>query len=107
LVARGERIGALALSGARVEPPRGLLETIAATLAAAIQQAQLAKQIAEQERRLRAIQRQQDEVIALIAHDLKNPMASIKGYADLLLRRSARNPDDPNRRGLQVISEQI
>ncbi|HEX5691695.1 MAG TPA: HAMP domain-containing sensor histidine kinase, partial [Roseiflexaceae bacterium] len=39
--------------------------------------------------------------------DLKNPLASIKGYADLLLRRSARTPDDPNRRGLQVISEQV
>jgi signal transduction histidine kinase len=34
-------------------------------------------------------------------------MASIKGYADLLLRRSARHPDDPNQRGLQVISEQV
>jgi signal transduction histidine kinase len=107
LVARGERIGALALAGAPSEPPRGLLEAIADAIACAIQQARLAEQVAAQGQRLRLIQRQHDELIAIISHDLKNPMASIKGYADLLLRRNARNPDDPNRRGLQIISEQI
>jgi signal transduction histidine kinase len=107
LSTRGERIGALALAGAANEPPRGLLDAIASALACAIQQARLGEQIAAQGRRLRSIQRQHDELITIISHDLKNPMASIKGYADLLLRRSARNPEDPNRRGLQVISDQI
>ena len=107
LSARGERIGVLALAGATSEPPRGLLVAIADTLACALQQARLAEQVADQGKRLRLIQRQHDELIAIISHDLKNPMASIKGYADLLLRRSARNPEDPNRRGLQIISEQI
>ena len=107
LSTRGERIGALALAGAASEPPPGLLDAIAETLACAIQQARLDEQIAAQGQRLRLIQRQHDELISIISHDLKNPMASIKGYADLLLRRSARNPEDPNRRGLQVISDQI
>jgi signal transduction histidine kinase len=107
LAARGECIGALALAGAPSQPPRGLLEAIGDAIACALQQARLAEQIATQGQRLRSIQRQHNELIAIISHDLKNPMASIKGYADLLLRRSARNPDDPNRRGLQVISEQI
>jgi two-component system phosphate regulon sensor histidine kinase PhoR len=104
---RGERIGALALAGAAIEPPRDLLDAIADALASAIHQARLDEQILAQGKRLRLIQRQNDELITIISHDLKNPMASIKGYADLLLRRSARNPEDPNRRGLQVISEQI
>jgi K+-sensing histidine kinase KdpD len=107
LYARGECIGALVLAGAASEPPHNLLEAIADVLACAIQQARLDEQVATQGQRLRSIQRQHDELITIISHDLKNPMASIKGYADLLLRRSARNPDDPNRRGLQVISEQI
>lgn len=107
LTSGGERIGVLALAGATKEPPRGLLIAIADTLACALQQARLAEQLAAQGKRLRSIQRQQDELISIISHDLKNPMASIKGYADLLLRRSARNPEDPNRRGLQIISEQI
>jgi signal transduction histidine kinase len=107
LSARGERIGALAVAGATSEPPRGLLTAIADTLACALHQARLAEQVADQGKRLRSMQHQQDELITIISHDLKNPMASIKGYADLLLRRSARNPDDPNRRGLQIISEQI
>jgi signal transduction histidine kinase len=106
LTARGEPTGALALGGATSAPP-GLLEAIASAIASALQHAQLAEQVATQRQRLQTIQRQHDELIAIISHDLKNPMASIKGYADLLLRRSERNPDDPNRRGLQVISEQI
>jgi signal transduction histidine kinase len=107
LCTRGECIGALALAGAPVEPSRDLLGAIADALAGAIQQARLDQRIQAQGQRLRSIQRQSDELISIISHDLKNPMASIKGYADLLLRRSARNPDDPNRRGLQVISDQI
>jgi signal transduction histidine kinase len=107
LYVRNECIGALALAGAASEPPHGLLDAIADVLACAIQYARLDDQVTTQGQRLRLIQRQHDELITIISHDLKNPMASIKGYADLLLRRSARNPEDPNRRGLQVISEQI
>jgi signal transduction histidine kinase len=103
----GECIGALALAGSPDEPPHSLLDAIADALACALQQARLDEQLTTQGQRLRSMQRQHDELITIISHDLKNPMASIKGYADLLLRRSARNPEDPNRRGLQVISEQI
>jgi signal transduction histidine kinase len=107
LVARGEQIGAIALAGAHAAPSRLLLSAIAEAIAGALQQARMAEQIEAQGRDLQSIKRQQDQLISIIAHDLKNPMASIKGYADLLLRRSARNAEDPNRRGLQVISEQI
>jgi signal transduction histidine kinase len=103
----GECIGALALAGSPDEPSHSLLDAIADALACALQEARLDEQLTTQGQRLRSMQRQHDELITIISHDLKNPMASIKGYADLLLRRSARNPEDPNRRGLQIISEQI
>lgn len=48
-----------------------------------------------------------DEFISYISHELKNPMASIKGYSDLLRRRSSKVPDDPNRKGLEIISSQV
>ena len=51
--------------------------------------------------------RKKDEFISYISHELKNPMASIKGYADLMRRRLNKNPDDPNRKGLEIISTQV
>jgi signal transduction histidine kinase len=107
LIARGELIGALDVAGPQSQMPRALLSASADVIAGALQQALLAEQVETQRYQLQTIRRQHDELLSLISHDLKNPMASIKGYADLLLRRSARTPDDPNRRGLQVISEQI
>lgn len=106
LITRGEMLGVLVLEGATLLP-HSLLQAIGEWLAGALQQIDLAEQIAQQKKHFQTIKRQQDELLSIISHDLKNPMASIKGYSDLLLRRSARNPDDPNRRGLQVISEQI
>ena len=107
LIARGIVIGGLHVTDSQAEPPSTLLLACAEVLASALQAAQLTELVEAQQHELRSIKRQHDELISIISHDLKNPMASIKGYADLLLRRSTRTPDDPNRRGLQVISEQV
>ncbi|GAC1314886.1 MAG: hypothetical protein NVSMB2_05130 [Chloroflexota bacterium] len=40
----------------------------------------------------RALERQKDEFLATVSHDLKNPVASIKGWAQLLMRRAHRLP---------------
>jgi signal transduction histidine kinase len=61
---------------------------------------------AEVERRVQ-LDRQKDEFISLMSHELKNPMASIKGYADLMRRRASKSPNDPNIKGLDVISQQV
>lgn len=53
------------------------------------------------------LDRQKDEFISLMSHELKNPMASIKGYADLMRRRASKIPNDPNIKGLEVISQQV
>lgn len=63
---------------------------------------------AERERDVYALaDLKKDEFISYMSHELKNPMASIKGYADLMRRRLNKMPDDPNRKGLEVISAQV
>lgn len=39
---------------------------------------------------LKEAERLKDEFIALAAHELRNPMAAVKGYSDMLVRRSGR-----------------
>lgn len=68
------------------------------------------ERIAQAERERDAYARadqQKDEFISYMSHELKNPMASIKGYADLMRRRLNKTPDDPNWKGLEVISAQV
>lgn len=111
LAARNELIGAFVFGTATSAPvppeERAVLSAIAAHVAIAIQHAQLYQQAERQSQQLKAIDQQKDEFISITSHELKNPMASIKGYADLMLRRSARTPNDPNRRALEIISQQV
>lgn len=65
------------------------------------------RQTEQQRAALEEAERKKDEFISLISHELKNPMASIKGYADLMRRRLNKTPNDPNRKGLEIISQQV
>lgn len=52
-------------------------------------------------------QRELDEFISLLAHDLRTPLTSIRGYAQLLRRQRRDQPDDdPVKSGLGTIIDQ-
>ncbi len=50
-----------------------------------------------------------DEFVAVAAHELRAPLAAIKGYADLLVQRETQRIDatDRNRRGITMLSRQV
>ncbi len=99
-----EQRGALAV--VMLSPPDPsellLLRAVAAHLALTLTRPQLWSH-----QRAEASDRAWEEFLGHAAHELKNPLASIKGYADLLLRRASKDPADPYRKGLSTISEQV
>jgi two-component system phosphate regulon sensor histidine kinase PhoR len=50
-----------------------------------------------------------DEFVAVAAHELRAPLAAVKGYTDLLLQREASRPEaaPSDRRGIMLLSRQI
>lgn len=75
-----------------------LLVAIARMAAIAIRNAQLFE-------REKTLLREREEFVSLVAHELKNPLAAISGYHQILTRRLS-SDDDSLRRPLEVISEQ-
>ncbi|HWQ13315.1 MAG TPA: ATP-binding protein [Roseiflexaceae bacterium] len=54
------------------------------------------------------LERAKDDFLAVAAHELRSPLAAVRGYADLLLRRSARRDEDPAEvRGLTILANQV
>lgn len=55
------------------------------------------------------LERAKDEFLAVAAHELRSPLAAVRSYADLLLRREQqRNEADPrDLHGLTILSQQV
>jgi signal transduction histidine kinase len=69
-------------------------------LAALLDRAQLAERAAHEARA-------RDEYISLAAHELRSPLTSIKGYAQLLARQARKTPlPDSMRRSVEAIEQQ-
>jgi PAS domain S-box-containing protein len=105
LLARGRTIGTLALiaaeSGRQYAPDDlGLAEALAARAALAVDNARLYGEA-------QAAVQARDEFLSIASHELRTPVTSIKGYAQLLRRAQDRDRLDPERlaRSLGSIDE--
>ncbi|HET8628442.1 MAG TPA: cache domain-containing protein, partial [Thermomicrobiales bacterium] len=89
VVARGEALGTLVVfrqrEGAFSEAEARLLRIFADQAAVAVEQARLRTAVSEAEA-LRELHRLQSDFVATASHELRAPIAGIKGYAEVLLR---------------------
>jgi two-component system phosphate regulon sensor histidine kinase PhoR len=55
------------------------------------------------------LERAKDDFLAVAAHELRSPLAAVRGYTDLLVRREQRRSeeDSPELRGLNVLAQQV
>jgi signal transduction histidine kinase len=102
-LATGDRlIGAITVQSRRTQAYTAhhldLLVAIGRVAAIAIRNAQLFE-------REKALLREREEFVSLVAHELKSPLAAISGYHQIAARR-LRPDDDGLRRPLEVIAEQ-
>ena len=112
LIHRGHVVGVLQLGTARArEFSSGdidFLSALANAAAASVQNARLFEETDRHRQKLEALDREKDEFISIISHELKNPLASIKGYAGLLTRRARKDQHLAQAmKGLEVIEQQV
>ena len=103
-VVDGETIGVVVVARAVTrlsaeDRDRGLL--LAEARAAESSMKTALDRLAEQNARLQELDRAKDEMVALVSHDLRTPLTSIRGYTELLM--TEQGIDERGRRFLDVI----
>jgi signal transduction histidine kinase len=84
------------------DPLRPVLADAAAQATLALRARVIAERLAEQERE----QQEQQLFLSVAAHDLRTPLASIRGYAQLLLRQRQASYSAQQRTSLETIIQQ-
>jgi signal transduction histidine kinase len=80
------------------------LERSLATAHEARSEAEAARHaMAEQNKRLRELDRLKDEFLSLVSHELRTPLTSIRGYLDLVLEEEAGDLNPEQRRFLEAV----
>ncbi len=105
---RGETVSPVAL---RVIRPDGRTAWVAASAAPIYQDARMTGSVAvftdisavREVRALRELERQREDLLRAVSHDLRNPLSAVLGQAQLAERRLERAEPDEARRGLQSI----
>ena len=103
-VVDGETIGVVVLARTIVpvsgdDRDRGLFQAEARAAESTMRRA--LKRLAEQNAGLQELDRARDEIVALVSHDLRTPLTSIRGYTELL--KTGHGVDERGRGFLEVI----
>jgi PAS domain S-box-containing protein len=93
LIARGRTLGAIALLSTQVErdftePDRILAEDLARRCAYAVDNARLYSEVILQRDKAEKASRVKDEFLAILSHELRNPLVPILGWARILKTRA-------------------
>ena len=109
---RGEVRAHLVVKAPHVQLLRGrrALETVTTELSLALERQELiageheaARRLAEQNERLRELDRMKDQFVSSVSHELRSPLTSIVGYIELLLDGEVGDLDEEQRRFLDVV----
>jgi signal transduction histidine kinase len=94
-----------------VRPVRDSLGTIAAELALALDRERLmriereaAEALAEQNERLRELDKMKDQFVSTVSHELRTPLTSMVGYLEILLEGEAGELSEDQRRFLEIVN---
>ena len=85
----------------RVDAERDRLLVAARQSSAEAEQAR--RELAEQNERLLELDRLKDEFVALVSHELRSPLTSIRGYLELVLDGHAGDVSEDQRQFLEVV----